>query len=649
MRRFWLRAAPAVLLSSSALAQQAITTPILASDQNFRDVAGVSASNRGTGFADTASNSGVMRTGVFYRSEVLNLTNADLATISSLRIGHDIDLRTPSEIAGTPDRVPNGATYTNVNIYGTAAPPSSGSVTTPAAAAAYFESQYRAFVTDPNQRAAFHTVLVSLANDPDAALFHCSGGKDRTGWTAMLLQDIAGVPRATILQDYLATNSYTAVFINASLAAASAQAGGGAAGAYAASVAAPMLGVQPSFLESGLDQAVASYGSVQAYLTQGLGLSQADIYVLRAKMVRYLTLPGQSGFSGNAAAGAALLNALQDSPLSGHYTAFNDYLQSAIDAGTLGDVETQVGGQVHADAAASLLRQPLWIAAAVRPYMTGRDLVPEETRIWLSGLGDYLSANARPGVAGSIERSGGPVLGATLRIGDRASAYLGIGYVWGSVASAAAIADVGTLLGTIGGRYGLATLDTGPYVAASTDVGGIDYQSRRTLGGGLGAERGSTNGGIYGAEVDLGDVIVLAPLTVTPQAGVRVAHLGLGGFEESGSELALHVNRINHTTASVLADVNMSLDPRPVGDWTLSPGADLGLELALGNPLIASTASIYGLTVNQYAAYDSRYLMMVGVGATAEHGAFTVKAGVNAVHGDGANGINAQLSFAYRF
>jgi outer membrane autotransporter protein len=204
-------------------------------------------------------------------------------------------------------------------------------------------------------------------------------------------------------------------------------------------------------------------------------------------------------------------------------------------------------------------------------------------------------------------------------------------------------------MGTIGGRYGLATLDAGLYVAASADVGGIDYQSRRTLGGGLGTARGSTSGGIYGAEVDLGDVIVLAPLTVTPQAGVRVAHLGLGGFEESGSELALHVNRINHTTASVLADVNMSLDPRPVGDWTLSPGADLGLELALGNPLIASTASIYGLTVNQYAAYDSRYLMMVGVGATAEHGAFTVKAGLNAVHGDGANGINAQLSFAYRF
>jgi hypothetical protein len=39
------------------------------------------------------------------------------------------------------------------------------------------------------------------------------------------------------------------------------------------------------------------------YLTQGLGLTQADINVLRAKMVDYLTLPGQSGFVGNAAAG----------------------------------------------------------------------------------------------------------------------------------------------------------------------------------------------------------------------------------------------------------------------------------------------------------------------------------------------------------
>jgi hypothetical protein len=77
----WMRCVPAVasmtrafvyavpvafcLSYAAAGAQQAISTPILASDENFRDLAGVSASNGGTGFANTTSNNGVMRTGVF--------------------------------------------------------------------------------------------------------------------------------------------------------------------------------------------------------------------------------------------------------------------------------------------------------------------------------------------------------------------------------------------------------------------------------------------------------------------------------------------------------------------------------------------------------------------------------------------------------
>jgi hypothetical protein len=92
MRNILLCATPAVLLSfAPASAQQAISTPILQSDENFRDLAGISAGNGGTGFVDTTSNNGVMRTGVFYRSEALSqLTPADSATLSMLRIGLDI-------------------------------------------------------------------------------------------------------------------------------------------------------------------------------------------------------------------------------------------------------------------------------------------------------------------------------------------------------------------------------------------------------------------------------------------------------------------------------------------------------------------------------------------------------------------------------
>ncbi|MDR3538588.1 MAG: tyrosine-protein phosphatase [Acetobacteraceae bacterium] len=645
MRRVLLHATPAVLCLSfvPAVAQQAISTPILTSVENFRDLSGISASNGGTGFADTTSNNGVLRTGIFYRAQVLTLSGADLATISTLHIGLDIDLRTPSEIATMPDVVPIGATYIKVNIYGTEAPPPTP-VISAAASIANFESQYREFVTDPNQRAAFRTVLIDLANESDAALFHCSGGKDRTGWTAALLQSMAGVSPATIMNDYLATNRYTATFINTTLATVRS-----AQGDQVAAAVAPMLGVQPSFLQAGLDQMIASYGSLNAYLIYGLGLSQADIYVLRAKMVDYLTLPGQGGFAGNAAAGATFLSELQNSPLSGHYTAYNYYLQSAVDAGTLGGVQAQVGGQVHADAASYLLRQPVWIDMAITPYTSGRDLGVGQTQIWLAGLGGYFASDGHAGVANSTEQSVGEVAGATYRVNDRASAYLGIGGEWGSVGSADATANVTTVLATIGGRYGFSTLAAGPYVAAHMNVGWIDYQSQRPLGGGLGTAKGHTSGADYSVRADLGDVIRLAPFIVTPQAGVRMSHVTLGGFNESGSELALGVSGISHTSSDLLVDLDVSLDPRQLDDWTIAPDIALGYELALNSPQVESTGRLYDFTVSQYSAYNSHYLMKAGLGVAAQRNAFAVKAGVNAVHGDRGTGINGQLSVAYTF
>ena len=104
----------------AAFAQEPITTPILTSDPNFRDLAGIAArAYGGTGYANTTSHGGVMRTGVFYRSsEAVYLNHADYATLSSLHIVLDIDLRT-LEIAGAPDQVPRGATWVHVNIFGT--------------------------------------------------------------------------------------------------------------------------------------------------------------------------------------------------------------------------------------------------------------------------------------------------------------------------------------------------------------------------------------------------------------------------------------------------------------------------------------------------------------------------------------------------
>jgi hypothetical protein len=69
----------------------------------------------------------------------------------------------------------------------------------------------------------------------------------------------------------------------------------------------------------------------------------------------------------------------------------------------------------------------------------------------------------------------------------------------------------------------------------------------------------------------------------------------------------------------------------------------------LGSTHVASSGSLYGYTVTQYAAYDSRYLFDGGIGAVAQRGVFAVRAGINAVRRDGARGVDGELSVAYRF
>lgn len=634
--------------SSYGSAQEAISTPILSSAPNFRDLAGISALYGGTGYADTTSHDGVMRTGVFYRTDALgSLSAADQATLSSLHIDRDIDLRTPSEIASAPDIVPNGTIYTNVNIYGTPNPPPQPPYTASTSSViSYMEGLYTNFVADPADRAGFRTVLLTLANDPGPDLYHCSAGKDRTGWTSALLQSIAGVSQATIMQDYLATNLYTAKLIADTRAEILASVpGANAAGLDVA------LGVEPYYLQTALDQVSVLYGSMNAYLTRGLGLTQADIYVLRAKMVYYQTLPGQNGFSGNAAAGAELLNSLQNSPLSGRYTAYNYYLQSAIDAGTLGGVQAQVGGQVHADAASFLLRRSQWIDDAVEPYASGRTLQDGQTRFWMSGLGGGFWTGGSGGASSSTEHNAGTLDGLTRRCNDQTSADLGFGYDWGSVASGGASATVGTFLATAGGRYGFSSLDAGPFLSARADAGSVQYESTRVLGAGLGDANGKTNGAFYGGLATVGDVMRLAPFTFTLQTGVRVSGVSLDSFRENGSELALDVGSIDKTYSSLLFDLGVDLDRRQLGQWTVLPAISFGYERVLANPRVESTGTIYGYSVSQFSAFDSRDLAHAGLNITAERGAILLKAGIDGFLGGAADstGVDGQASLSYRF
>jgi len=629
-----------VLSLSIAAAQAAETVPLdtprLKGIDNFRDIAGTTS-------AYSTANDGTMRAGVFYRSNALTPSASDLATLNGLGIKAIYDLRTPSEIAATPDTLIAGATYSNIDIIG--ATTSGSNITnisfhSAAEAIAMMQETNRAFVSDAGMRSQFSRLFNELAGVDGAALFHCTAGKDRTGWTAAVLLSIAGVDSSTIMSNYLATNDYTAARVAATLAALPPS---------MAAIYAPLLGVEASYLQAGLDEVTAQYGSMDNYLKQGLGLSQETIYVLRGKMVYFNSLPGQQGLLGNAAAGAQLLQQLQNSNLSGSYTAYNYYLQSAIDAGDLGGVQSTVGGQVHADAASYLLRQGAMIEQAAAPFTSGTDLKVGQYRLWSTGLAGYLGTDGSSHAQSSNEHSQGLMVGLTQRFSDQLSAHAGFGYSRGSVGGAGGEADTDLTFFSAGARYAPNGLERGLFVDADASAGWLDYDSKRELGGGLGTAKGDSHGNLTGATLALGYRLPVNGMILEPSLGVRISHLDLSGFQEKGSDLALDVDGIQETRRSAVANLNASFAAVNVGAWQLVPGVQVGYEHVLGDHQVDSEGHLLGLDIEQRAAFDNRDQFTGGVNLMANLGALSVGAEVGASGGGDSHGFSGGLKASYQF
>ncbi|MFC9661828.1 tyrosine-protein phosphatase [Nocardia sp. NPDC127606] len=251
----------------------AADAPRLAGADNFRDIAGI-----GAGY--TAQGGHRVRKGAIYRSNALTFDDADLAAVQGLGIADVIDMRNASEIAKAPDRVPAGASYVNIPILAGDVSQIPGGITSPEQAAELLRTANRMFVTDAAAREGLAQTLTRIAEQPGPVVIHCTAGKDRTGWTAYLLQSLVGVDADTSMNDYLLTNEYSAASIEATIAQITA-----ARGPQAAAVYRPFLVVDRTYLEAGITQLNSDYGTVDKYLRDGLGLRAEVVDALRAKLV----------------------------------------------------------------------------------------------------------------------------------------------------------------------------------------------------------------------------------------------------------------------------------------------------------------------------------------------------------------------------
>lgn len=144
-----------------------------------------------------------------------------------------------------------------------------------------FEQNYARMVLE--SAAKFGTVLRAIASSQAPSMFHCRGGRDRTGITAALLMQILGVPRQTILDDYVLSTVYLDQRPTPLVPAA---ASNSEADVRGAKLYAEVIQLQPRYIEAVFREISKKYGTFDRYRREALQLSDADAARLKTWLLQ---------------------------------------------------------------------------------------------------------------------------------------------------------------------------------------------------------------------------------------------------------------------------------------------------------------------------------------------------------------------------
>lgn len=238
----------------------------LAGATNFRDLGGY-----------TGEGGRPVRWRRLFRSDHLaELTEADRRQLAALGLTRAFDFRGEQERAALPYDIPVLTVYP-LTIEPTVvqrmqALRAMGRAITPEETVALMQETYRAFVHDNTHR--FAELFEHLLDHDAPLVFHCTAGKDRTGFAAALILLALGVRHEVVLQDYLLTNAhYRMPDSTGSLAPPE--------------VLRVLWRVQVDFLQAAFEVVERDHGGLDRYLSQRLHLGAAarrrlaDFYLQR--------------------------------------------------------------------------------------------------------------------------------------------------------------------------------------------------------------------------------------------------------------------------------------------------------------------------------------------------------------------------------
>ena len=243
-----------------------------------------------------------LRDGMLLRSAHLaDATDEDLQYLSSIPIAKVIDFRKDIEMNGKTDRMVPGAEYIRLEI------DASGKIVSQAT-----EDEKRLFTGNkqfdvkkfmvmaafnPMAQRIAQQMYPNLTNDPEcreqfrqffrliletthgAILYHCTQGKDRTGFASALILAALGAGRDTIVADFDATNRVYEEDVRQ--CCQNVRLMGGKENEIA--TVKSFLGANTDNFIKALESIDKEFGTMEAYLKGPIGLTEQDILTLRER------------------------------------------------------------------------------------------------------------------------------------------------------------------------------------------------------------------------------------------------------------------------------------------------------------------------------------------------------------------------------
>ncbi|HTN99222.1 MAG TPA: tyrosine-protein phosphatase [Microthrixaceae bacterium] len=222
-----------------------------------------------------------------FRSAQLGDDDPDtLAGLAALGLEAVFDLRTSHETVSLPDAVPPGVEVFHLDVLaGTSESVATGLedlFDDPAGATEilrqgkvtdHYLHTYKELVSLDSARASYQSLFTQIA-DGKVSLFHCTAGKDRTGWAAASLQLLLNVPLESVTADYLASNGPAMELFGPILDSFAAVGGD-------PKLLAPVFQVDAEYLSSALSEVTELFGDIEGYFHEGLGLDREVTEAIR--------------------------------------------------------------------------------------------------------------------------------------------------------------------------------------------------------------------------------------------------------------------------------------------------------------------------------------------------------------------------------